>query len=334
MTGNTDTAANPARRPRVVLMPRLTPAVLELAEQATPDDLDVVVADVRRDEEHALGAIAEADFIMALAGAVTHSVLEAARGRIRLIHLLSAGYDEMDVPLAQEYGIPVATNGGANAPSVAEHIILMILASYRNLVAIAGEVRRGAWQSPFSSTRRSYEIDGKTIGLVGVGTIGRALAERLQGFGANLVYHDIVRLDAETEAALGLTFWDLPDLISGSDVISLHVPLLPETRHLIGAAELNSMKPTALLVNTARGEVIDEEALARALTEKRILGAALDVLSQEPPDPDNPLLALENCLVTSHIAGPTFDSWPRRFRNGFANIDRVVSGLDPQWLVP
>jgi phosphoglycerate dehydrogenase-like enzyme len=111
------------------------------------------------------------------------------------------------------------------------------------------------------------------------------------------------------------------------------VPLNDRTHHLIGEVELALMKPDALLVNTSRGEVIDEEALARALSRRRILGAALDVLAQEPPPPGHPLLDLDNCLITSHCAGPTFDSWPRRFRNGFANIARVRRGLPPEWLV-
>lgn len=325
---------SPIRRPRVALMPQLTPAVLEVGRRCAPEDLEVVVADIGRDAEHALATVADADFILALAGAVTPAVLEAARGRVRLIQLLSAGYDEMDAALAGECGLPVATNGGANAPSVAEHIILLILASYRHLVEVAAMVRRGAWESSFTTSRTSYEIGGRTIGLVGMGNIGRALAQRLQGFGPTLLYHDVRRLSEAEEQTLGLTYCDLPTLLSRSDIVSLHIPLLPETRHLIGEAELALMQPTALLVNTARGEVIDEAALARALAGRKILGAALDVLTQEPPPPGHPLLDLDNCLITSHCAGPTFDSWPRRFQNGFANIARVLQGLEPEWLIP
>lgn len=324
---------DPAPRPRVALLPRLTPAVIEVARRHAPEDLEVVVADMKLDAEHALATVAASDFVLALAGAVTPAVLQAARDRVRLIQLLSAGHDEMDASLAKEYGIPVATNGGANAPSVAEHIILLILASFRHLVEVAAAVRRGAWQSPFITPRLSYEIGGKTVGLVGLGNIGRALAERLRGFGPTLLYHDVRHLSEEEEAQLGLTWCDLPTLLSRSDVVSLQVPLTPETLHLIGEAELALMKPSALLVNTARGEVIDEAALARALTERRILGAALDVLAQEPPAPGHPLLELDNCLITSHCAGPTFDSWPRRFENGFANIARVLGGSEPEWLV-
>lgn len=325
---------SPIRRPRVALMPQLTPAVLEVGRRCAPEDLEVVVADIGRDAEHALATVADADFILALAGAVTPAVLQAARGRVRLIQLLSAGYDEMDAALAGECGLPVATNGGANAPSVAEHIILLILASYRHLVEVAAMVRRGAWESSFTTSRTSYEIGGRTIGLVGMGNIGRALAQRLQGFRPTLLYHDVRRLSEAEEQTLGLTYCDLPTLLSRSDIVSLHIPLLPETRHLIGEAELALMHPTALLVNTARGEVIDEAALARALAGRKILGAALDVLTQEPPPPGHPLLDLDNCLITSHCAGPTFDSWPRRFQNGFANIARVLQGLEPEWLIP
>jgi len=334
MLSTEDAVARPERRPLVVLMPRLNPAVLEVGRQCAPEGLEVVVADVRRNPEHALEAVAQADFILALAGAVTPAVLQAARGRVRLIQLLSAGYDEMDTALAGAYGLPVATNGGANAPAVAEHIILLILASYRHLVEVAARVRRGAWESPFTTSRMSYEIGGKTIGLVGLGNIGRALVQRLQGFEPTLLYYDVRRVGEDEERALGLTYCELPVLLSRADIVSLHVPLHPGTRHLIGEAELALMKPTALLVNTSRGGIIDEAALARALEEQRILGAALDVLSQEPPPPGHPLVDLDNCLITSHCAGPTFDSWPRRFHNGFANIARVLQGLEPEWLVP
>lgn len=322
-----------AVRPRVVLLPRLDPAILEVAHRWTPESLDLVVADAGADREGAAAAVAGAEFILALAPAVTPAVLEAARGRVRLLQLLSAGYDEMDICLAGEYGIPVATNGGANAPSVAEHIILLILASFRHLVDVSARVRRGAWQSPFQTSRTSYEIAGKTVGLVGMGNIGRAVARRLRGFEVTLLYHDVRPLAEADEVALGLTWSELPDLLARSDVISLHVPLTDETRGLIGESELALMKPTALLVNTARGGLVDEAALARALADGRILGAALDVLAQEPPPPGHPLLDLDNCLITSHCAGPTFDSWPRRFRNGFANISRVLQGLEPEWLV-
>ncbi len=240
----------------------------------------------------------------------------------------------MDSSLAREYGIPVATNGGANAPSVAEHIILLILASYRRLTEVAAMVRRGAWESSFTTSRLSYEIGGKTIGLIGMGNIGRALVERLQGFRPTLLYFDVRRLPEPEEQGLGLTYCELPELLAHADIVSLHVPLTPETQRLIGEAELALMKPTALLVNTSRGEVIDETALARVLAHGKILGAALDVLSQEPPPPGHPLLDLDNCLITSHCAGPTFDSWPRRFQNGFANIARVLQGLEPEWLIP
>ena len=324
----------PAPRPRVALLPRLTPAVLGICRRCTPEGLEVVVADARHDPDKAFEVVSGAEFILALAGAVTPGVLEAARGRVRLLQLLSAGYDEMDVALARAWGIPVATNGGANASSVAEHVILLILASYRHLTEVVSMVRRGAWESSFTTSRLTFELRGKTVGLIGMGNIGRALVARLRGFEPDLLYHDVRRLSEAEEEELGLIYCELPSLLRRADIISLQVPLTPENRGLIGEAELALMKPTALLVNTARGELIDEAALARALAGRKILGAALDVLSQEPPPPGHPLLDLENCLITSHCAGPTFDSWPRRFQNGFANIARVLQGLEPEWLVP
>jgi len=167
-----------------------------------------------------------------------------------------------------------------------------------------------------------------------MGRIGQQVAQRLQGWEARLVYYDPVRLPAERERALGVTYLPLEDLLPEADVVSVHVPLSDVTRHLINGHALSLMKPSAVLVNTSRGELVDERALAAALRAGQIGGAGLDVFAQEPPAPDCPLFGIPNAILTPHVAGPTWQSWPRRFENCFANIARVEAGEKPQWVVP
>jgi phosphoglycerate dehydrogenase-like enzyme len=169
---------------------------------------------------------------------------------------------------------------------------------------------------------------------VGLGRIGRQVAQRLRGWEATLRYFDPVRLPAAEEQALGVEYRPLEQLLAESDVVTVHVPLSDRTRHLIDARALSLMKPSAVLVNTSRGGLVDEAALAQALRTGSILGAGLDVLSAEPPPADHPLLPLPNAVLTPHVAGPTWQSWPRRFTNCFANIERVNRGDAPQWVVP
>ncbi len=147
-------------------------------------------------------------------------------------------------------------------------------------------------------------------------------------------YYDVARLNEDTEDALGARFRLFSEVLRGSDIVSLHVPLTKETRHLIGAAELALMKPSAILVNTCRGPVVEEAALFTALSTGVIQGAGLDVFEQEPPASDNPLFGLENVILTAHMAGPTWENRFKRFRNAFDNIQRVERGDAPLWVIP
>jgi glyoxylate reductase/D-3-phosphoglycerate dehydrogenase len=179
-----------------------------------------------------------------------------------------------------------------------------------------------------------YELFDKTLGIVGLGTIGKKVARLGRAFGMRVQYYDIARLNADAEDALGVRFRLLRELLKSSDVVSLHVPLNDSTRALIGAGELALMKPGAILINTSRGPVVDEPALYEALNGGRLFGAGLDVFDQEPPPPDNPLLTLDNVVLTAHFAGPTWDNHVARFRNAFDNVQRVARGEPPLWVVP
>jgi phosphoglycerate dehydrogenase-like enzyme len=175
----------------------------------------------------------------------------------------------------------------------------------------------------------THTISGKTVGIIGLGHIGRQVARLLRGFGAYLIYNDVEEAQPELERELRISRLGLVELLQTSDIVTLHVPLTEQTRHLIGRRELSHMKTTALLINTCRGQVIDEQALTSILKVNRIMGAGLDVLEEEPPDINHPLLSLENVLITPHVAGVTLDTWRRRSEIIYQNMQRVWEGNDP-----
>lgn len=324
---------------RVLLIPKIEGDLLAICQSLVPADVTLTMADPW-DEPAALAAkVREADALIWAAtaigrkGGIPDVVWEAGAGHLKFIQTLSAGYDEIDLERARAAGIPVCTNGGANAISVAEHTIMLMLALYRRLPDFLAMTREGRWR-PLPRDTRYYELAGKTIGIVGAGNIGREVARRLQGWAVTTIYYDVYRRSPAEEAELGLGYVDLDELFRRADVITLHTPLLPETRHLVNAERLALVKPTTILVNAARGGLIDEDALLAALDRGRLLGAGLDTLSQEPPPPDHPLLHHPRVLVTPHVAGPTWDSWPRRFANAFTNVQRVARDEKPAWIVP
>jgi phosphoglycerate dehydrogenase-like enzyme len=179
-----------------------------------------------------------------------------------------------------------------------------------------------------------YELFGRTLGIVGLGNIGKKVARRAGAFDMKVQYYDVLRLTEDQEDALGVRFVLFEEFLRTSDVVSLHVPLNDRTRKMIGARELGLMQPTAAIINTCRGPVIDEQALHDALVAGRIAGAGLDVMVEEPPKPKHPLFSLPNVTLTPHSAGPTWENWRARFRNGFDNIQRVANGGSPRWVIP
>lgn len=189
-------------------------------------------------------------------------------------------------------------------------------------------MRRGEWLQ-WELRPTSFEIYGKTLGLLGLGRIGREVAKRARAFDANIIYFDMQRPDEAAEQSLGVSYRDLDDLLSEADIISLHVPSNASTRHIINAETLAKMKSTAILINTARGPLVDEKALAAALRSGAILGAGLDVFEVEPPARDNPLFGLPNAIVTPHIAAGTVDALRIKMNACFANMRRIVAGEEP-----
>jgi phosphoglycerate dehydrogenase-like enzyme len=314
---------------RILFAPRQPEAVLEIARALTPPGYELAVADPGTPEFYQ--AAADAEYYLGLARNMGGEFFRSAP-RLKLVQLVSAGYDHVDVEAARKARVPVANNGGANAVAVAEHTIMLMLAVLKRLVRLHNDVVAGRWRA--ADVGRIQELAGRSLGVVGLGNIGKKVVRRAAAFDMPVRYYDIARLTEDQEDALGVRFALLPELLRTSDVVSLHVPLDASTRGMIGARELAIMKPTAILVNTCRGPVVDEAALHRALVAGQIAGAGLDVMAEEPPQRDHPLFALPNVTFTPHSAGPTWENWTARFRNGFDNIQRVAAGGKPSWVIP
>ncbi|MCA1647638.1 MAG: phosphoglycerate dehydrogenase [Chloroflexi bacterium] len=225
---------------------------------------------------------------------------------LRVISRLGVGYDAIDVDAATRRGIVVCTTPGANHHSVADLAVGLILVCLRRIVAAAELVRAGAWLPPWVGS----EVRATTIGVVGAGLIGREVIKRLHGFEPRLLAYDVVE-SPEMVERFGVEYVSLDELLRQSDVLTLHAPLLPETRGLIDASALAKMKPSAYVVNTARGPLVDEAAITRALHAGQIAGAALDVFEREPLPASSPLRQAPNLLLTPHLAGVWTSAVPR-----------------------
>ena len=303
--------------------------IAESAKSKVPDGFSLIFCENKTADAERRAALAKADYVMAYAvGFEDFDVV----GQARLFQLLSAGYDRFDLAAFAELGLPVATNGGANAPTVAEHALLLILAVYKKLGMHDRTMRAGEWVG-MREALSMRELRGKQVGIVGFGKIGRLLAEMVGGFRTKVVYYDVQAAPAEVERALNARRVELDELMETSDVISLHTPLNDATRGLIGAQTLARMKSTAIIINTGRGPVVDEAALYEGLRDGAIAGAGLDVFESEPLAADSPLLTLDNIVVTPHIAGTTLDTWTRRLDFAFGNFQRVDGGAGAEFLI-
>jgi phosphoglycerate dehydrogenase-like enzyme len=302
------------------------PADVEaIIRSCLPDGLELRV---RRPEEPPEEAVREAEFILVATTRITAELLAAAP-RLKLIQHQGVGYNNIDVAAAARAGVPVALTPEGTTVPVAEHVFLLILSLYRRLFAARDSLREGRWLQ-WELRPGSCGLAGKRIGLVGFGRIGQAVAKRARAFDCPVLYADPVRAPAAVEAELEARYRPLDDLLAEADVVSLHLPLAPGTEGLIGARELALMQPPALLINTARGGLVDEEALYRALAGGRLAGAGLDVFAQEPPPPDHPLLRLENVVATPHVAAGTRDALAAKMNAAFGNMLRVARGEPPR----
>ncbi len=288
-----------------------------------------------RSRAELLMAVAEADVIVGdYTGSVVldEEVLRAAR-RCVLVQQPSAGFDSIDVAAAAGLGIPVANAGGANTSAVAEHTLMLILACLKKLTLVHEKTMRGEWPQDGIAAGGVFSLWGRTLGIIGMGRIGREVARRARPFGARLVYCSRHRLDPDLERSLEVAWRPLDELIAGSDVITVHTPLTDQTANLISAERIARMKPDAIVINVSRGAIVDEAALARALIEGRIGGAGLDVFAREPIDAANPLLGAPNVILTPHIAGATAEAQAQIVEVTIDNVVRALRGQEPANIV-
>ncbi|MFT6583331.1 MAG: 2-hydroxyacid dehydrogenase [Alphaproteobacteria bacterium] len=315
--------------PRIVFVTDF-PVAADFGREMAPAGYELVIAEARSAEYKA--AMADAEYLVGFVDMLVDDDLFVDGPNLKLIQLLSAGYNNADIEAARKAGVPICNNGGANSVAVSEHALLLMLATSRQLVKQHANVAAGRWRG--NEAPQLFELRNKTLGVIGLGSIGTKTARLGLAFGMNVNYYDVARLTESEEDSLGVRFRLFSEIIAESDIISPHVPLNDTTRHMIGAAQFDQMKDTAILVNTARGPIVDEKALYDALTSGKIAAAGLDVFDEEPTPPDNPLLKLDNVTLTAHMAGPTFDSHKTRVRNAFDNVQRVNRGEEALWIIP
>jgi phosphoglycerate dehydrogenase-like enzyme len=290
------------------------------------DEGALVVVSPEEDVAKFASDLRDAEVLLHILRPVTEEVLRGAP-RLRLVQKIGVGVDTINLEAAQRRGVAVANMPGTNTQAVAEAALMLMLAALRNLPGLDRECRVGNGWTPEQEARERRntlgELCGRTVGLVGAGAVASRLVGPLEGLGARVIY-----TDRRERPNLGIERHDLDYLLEASDVVSLHLPLTPETEGLIDQRALARMKPAAVLINTARGGLVEETALVEALTSGRLLAAGLDVLAEEPPPPDHPLLSLDNVVLTPHVAWLTQETLSRSFDVALENIRRLRDGRD------
>ncbi len=297
----------------------------ELMQQLAPEGIETRLVNPTLSRGELIEALQGVDAVIPWLARVPVDLAQECKD-LKLVQLLTAGFDVVDVPGLAEIGIKVANNGGSNAISVSEHTMSLMLSVYRRLMDSWVNTREGNWREGIDQLPFRSEINGKTVGIVGFGNIGRQVARRLQGWDVELLYHDVVELMPGRDAELGAVATPLDELLQRSDIVTAHVPLNSSTRGMFGEREFGLMKQTAVFINTCRGPVHNEAALIQALESGEIAGAGLDVLEEEPTHPDNPLLHMDNIVVTPHWAGGTSEGNERALRFAMSNFARLAEG--------
>jgi D-3-phosphoglycerate dehydrogenase / 2-oxoglutarate reductase len=310
---------------RRVLVEKFQPEVLEwLSERA-----EIVVVDPWAEPERWDAEAPAVDAVISRKGKITRQHMEQSRGRLKIVARTGVGFDSsrIDIEAARQYKVWVTNMPGSNAVAVAELAFGQMLALARHTMAANRAVKENRWNDYLRFI--GVELAGKTLGIVGMGNIGTRVALRARAFEMALVVCDPY-IPASQVAALGGRWAGLDEVFAEADFVTLHCPLNRETRHLAGERQLSLMKRTAYLVNLARGGVVDEEALYRCLSEKRIAGAAIDVLETEPPRKDHPLIGLDNVIFSPHIGGAAREATSRGERGAAEEVVRVLEGKRPR----
>ncbi len=293
-------------------------------ERAVLDGLaDVVDCSPLRTEDDVIRAARDADALIIGFVPITARVMDALP-RLRCVVRYGVGYETIDVPAATARGIQIANVPDYCIPEVADHAMALLLALARKVIPLDASLRRGEWAT-LKTAKPVRRIEGQTLGLIGMGRIGSAVARRALSFGMRVIVHDKY-LSPDQAKAAGATLVDLEALLRDADFISIHTPLTPETHHLINAAAIERMKPSAYLINVARGAIVDTQALAEALQAGRIAGAALDVFEHEPLPADHPIRSAPNTILNPHAAWYSEEALTQLQINAAEEVARALRG--------
>ena len=313
--------------PKILHTYRYTGRPWEILQSVVPEGYTIKTLDIPTYEQLIKEAEDADYFLVSGRLPIDKGVLDAAK-KIKMIQRTGVGTEMLDKEEIKRRGIPVYVNAGVNARSVAEHTLTLMLACLKRIPFIDKQVRNGIWKKQETGTS-CHELYGKTVGLVGLGAIGRQVGEYLNVFGAKILYTDIHQLSPEQEQELNATYIpSFEEMLSQVDILSLHCPLTNENKEMLNEQTITMMKPNAIIINTARGKLINETDLYHALKEGRISAAGLDVHYEEPIATDNHLLsALDNVIFTPHIGGLSFETFQTMMKDAIENIVAFDRGL-------
>lgn len=309
--------------PKVFITRRIAQEALDLISQHA--QVDIWEKEDTPPRQEFARRIADVDGIVLWGADDIDAALMDAAPKLKVIADIAVGYNNIDIEAAAKRGIRVSNTPGVVTDATADLTIGLMIAIARRVVEMANLIPKGEWKMWGPMEMLGWEVSGKTLGIIGMGRIGTAVARRAKGFNMRVLYYS--RRRCPIEDVLGVEYVpDLPTLLSNSDFVTIHVPLTRETRHLIGAKELASMKPTGILINTARGAVVDQKALYQALKNKQIYAAALDVTEVEPIPPDDPLLKLDNVVIVPHIGTQTLETGIKMSLLAVQNVIAALKG--------
>lgn len=317
---------------KLVFSGMLDPALKEIFKAEALPDVETVFIDRGVLLEAVTEELKDADFLVVHKSTISPFDLLKKAEKLKFLQTLSIGTTHIPVQQAVERGIPVSYAGNITARSVAEHTVLLILATLKRFMAANDIARHGITNTEWD-VKYIHRIEGKLVGIVGFGNIGQAVARMVFGLDSSVVYFDICDIPEAITTPYQAKWMTLNELLSNADIVTLHLPLTENTAGIIGRDQLAMMKPSAILVNTARGGLVDEAELISALQERRIAGAGLDVFEKEPPDHDNPLLYMDNVVVTPHIASEVWEDYIILIRLVWENVSLILSGKEPRNLV-
>lgn len=315
----------------VLYLDKLSPEIEKLLLDFCGDEVDIRFLEPNIGKK---GELKDATVFFDTIYKVTKDVVDAAPN-LRFIQRTGVGVDMIDMDYVKSKNIPVSIARGCNSISVAELAVANMLALYRHIPQLDKLTKKGRWED-WLFRHSSFEINGKKVGVIGAGAIGREVMKRVKAFNADILYYDVQPLNEEMEKELGAKFTDLDVLIRESDIITIHIPLFPSTRGMFGEKQFEEMKDTAVLINTARGPIVDQKALYHALKEHKIAGAASDVYAGLPADPDDPLFTLGedvNFIALPHVGAATYDTYYRVFELCMENLKLIGEGKEANYLV-